>query len=240
MESKSPLPRLLYLARDWRSRAVFRAIEEHCRGEVLDVGGWDFYAKALTRGARFDRWTTLELDESRLIATDDPRVTLVHGDGCAMTFSDASYDTVLNLQVLEHVFEPIRMVKEIARVLRPGGNAIFLIPATSTMHLAPHYHYNFSRFWIEQAMRAAGLEIVELKPLGGVWSTSASHALFFFLHAFRAPGMSDRRIRRPLLFWPLFPLQAAWALVSIPVGLFLGLGDLEEEPNNHLVVVRKR
>ena len=130
MEPKSPLHRLLYLARDWRSRAVFGAIRAHCRGEVLDVGGWDFYATAVTRGAKFERWTTLEVDESRLLDTDDPRVTVVHGDGCAMTFQDASFDTVLNLQVLEHVFEPIRMVHEIARVLRPGGHAIFLVPDT--------------------------------------------------------------------------------------------------------------
>ena len=97
MEPKSPLHRLLYLARDWRSRAVFGAIRAHCRGEVLDVGGWDFYATAVTRGAKFERWTTLEVDESRLLDTDDPRVTVVHGDGCAMTFQDASFDTVLNL-----------------------------------------------------------------------------------------------------------------------------------------------
>ncbi|MBI5363187.1 MAG: class I SAM-dependent methyltransferase [Planctomycetes bacterium] len=240
MEPKSLLHRLLYLARDWRSRAVFRAIREHCRGEVLDVGGWDFYVTAVTRGARFDRWTTLEVDQSRLLVTDDPRVTVVHGDGCGMTFPDASFDTVLNLQVLEHVFEPIRMVHEIARVLRPGGHAIFLVPTTSTMHLAPHYHYNFSRFWIEEVMRRANLEIVELRPLGGVWSSSASHALFYFLQAFRTQGMSDRRIRRPFLFYLLFPVQALWALVSIPIGLVLGLGDLAEEPNNHLVVVRSR
>ena len=239
MEPKSPLSRLLYLARDWRSRAVFGAIREFCRGEVLDVGGWDFHVTAATRGARFDRWTTLEVDQSRLIKSDDPRVTLIHGDGCAMTFPDASFDTVLNLQVLEHVFEPLKMVDEIARVLRPGGHAIFLIPATSTMHLAPHYHYNFSRFWIEAAMERAGLEIVELRPLGGVWSSAASHALFFFLQAFRTKGMTDPRIRRPLLFYLLFPLQAAWALLSIPVQLLLGLGDLAEEPNNHLVVARR-
>lgn len=240
MTPKSPLHRLLYAARDWRSRATFRALKEHCKGDVLDVGGWDFFETAVRRGARFERWTSLEVDPTRLLDTKDPRVTVVHGDGCAMTFADASFDTVLSLQVLEHVFEPIRMVNEIARVLRPGGRAIFLVPTTSTMHLAPHYHSNFSRFWIEEAMQRAGLEIVELTPLGGVWSSASSHALFFFLQAFRMEGMTDRRIRRPVLFYPLFPFQAVWALVTIPVGLFLGLGDLAEEPNNHLVVVRRR
>jgi SAM-dependent methyltransferase len=141
--------------------------------------------------------------------------------------------------VLEHVFEPIRMVEESARVLRPGGKGVFLIPTTSTMHLAPHYHYNFSRFWIREAMRRAGLEIVELRPLGGVWSTFASRLVFFFLQAFRVPGMSDPDIRRGGLFYLLFPLQALVALLAIPLCLFLSLGDLAEEPNNHLVIVRK-
>jgi len=240
MKPKSLLLRLLYVARDLRSRAVFRALRQHCRGEVLDVGGWDFFLTATRQGAQFERWTTLEPDPERLLEIDDARVTLVRGDGCAMSFPDARFDTVLNLQVLEHVFEPIRMVHEIARVLRPGGRAIFLIPTTSTMHLAPHYHGNFSRFWIEEAMRRAGLEIEELEPLGGVWSSAASHALYFFLQAFRVEGMTDRRLKRPLLFYVLFPLQALWALITIPVGLFLGLGDLAEEPNNHLVVARKR
>lgn len=240
MKPKSLVLRLLYLARDLRSRDVFRALREHCRGDVLDVGGWDFFVTAKRKGAEFTRWTTLEPDPERLLEIDDPRVTLVNGDGCAMTLPSASYDTVLNLQVLEHVFEPIKMVNEIARVLKPGGKAIFLIPTTSTMHLAPHYHGNFSRFWIDEAMQRAGLEIVELKPLGGVWSSASSHALYFFLTAFRVEGMTDPRIERPALFYLLFPLQALWALITIPVGLVLGLGDLAEEPNNHLVVVRKR
>ncbi len=124
--------RLLYTARDWRSRAMFDALARHTRGEVLDVGGWDFFLTARRRGFEFERWTTLEPDPARTLAVDDGRVHLVHGDGCAMDFADASFDTVLCIQVLEHVLEPLRMVEEIGRVLRPGGTAVFLIPQTST------------------------------------------------------------------------------------------------------------
>lgn len=239
MKAKSPLLRLLYWARDLRSRALFSALREHCRGEVLDVGGWDFFLTAEAKQVPFERWTTLEHDQDRLLEIKDPRVQVAYGDGCRMSFASESFDTVLNIQVLEHVFEPIRMVEECARVLKPGGKGIFLIPTTSTMHLAPHYHYNFSRFWIREAFARAGLEIVELRPLGGVWSTFASRALFFFLQAFRAPGMTDREIRRNALFYLFFPLQALVAFLMIPLGLILSLGDLAEEPNNHLVIVRK-
>lgn len=239
MKQKSWIVRCLYWARDLRSRALFGALRTHCRGDVLDVGGWDFFLSASRKGVSFDRWTTLEHDAGRLLDVDDPRVSVVHGDGCAMDFPDARFDTVLSVQVLEHVFEPIRMVEEMARVLRPGGALILLVPQTSTMHLAPHYYSNFSRFWIQQALSRTGLERVELRPLGGVWSSAASHLFFFFLQAARVPTMSTPECRRNALFYVLFPFMALYAIVNLPVCLFLALGDLSEEPNNHLVIARK-
>ena len=239
VSGKSTLFKLLYLIRDIRSRALFRVIREHCRGDVLDVGGWDFFLTARDKGASFENWTTLEPTDERLPDVEDPRFQVVRGDGCAMDFEDATYDTVLNVQVLEHVFEPIAMVKEIGRVLRPGGHAIFLIPQTSTTHLAPNYFTNFSRYWIATAMDRAGLEIVEHRPLGGIWSSMASHLVHFPMQAARVDGMSDVAIRRRVLFWLLLPFMMIYAVVSVPICMLFAFGDLEEEPNNHLVVARR-
>lgn len=239
MSQKSPFVKLLYRARDWRSRALFDAILCHGGGDVLDVGGWDFFESVERRGARYASWTSLENDPTRLLKLAAPSLRLVYGDGCALGFRSGSFDTVLCLQVLEHVFEPIRMVEEIGRVLKDGGKAVFLIPQTSSTHLAPHYHQNLSRYWIEQAMARAGLEIVEHRCLGGLWSSTASRFFFFFLQALRFPGMSDPGIRREPLFYLLLPFMALYALLGIPICLLLGLGDLREEPNNHLVVARR-
>jgi SAM-dependent methyltransferase len=112
--------RWLYAARDLRSGVLYAALARHCRGDVLDVGGWDFFLTARKRGLGFERWTTLEHDPERALSPaeiGDERVRLVHGDGCAMDFADASFDTVLCIQVVEHVLEPLRMVSEIGRVL---------------------------------------------------------------------------------------------------------------------------
>ena len=239
MKTRPLLTRLLYRARDFRSRALFRVLREHASGALLDVGGGDFFQSVRDQGLRFTRWTTLEVDARDLPARDDPRLSVVVGDGCALPFAAYSFDTVLSVQVLEHVFEPIRMVQEIGRVLRPGGKAVLLIPQTSTTHLAPHYHGNFSRYWIQTALARADLELVQHLPLGGVWSSMASHQFYFFLQAMRVKGMSDPAIRRSALFWLLLPFMVLWALVSLPVCLFLSLGDLAEEPNNHLVVARR-
>ena len=240
MQRTSLLLRLLYRARDWHSRAMFDAMCRHSRGSVLDVGGWDFFLSARKRGVPFERWTTLERAADRLPAIDDPRFEAVHGDGCRMDFADARFDTVLCIQVLEHVLEPLRLTSEIGRVLRPGGAAILLVPQTGTMHLAPAWYGNLSRFWITEALSRAGLEIVELRPIGGFWSSTASRLLHFFLQSARVRGMSTPECRRGPLFFLLWPLMAVVAFLGIPVCLLLALGDLSEEPENHLVVARRR
>jgi SAM-dependent methyltransferase len=240
MKRKSPTLSLLYRLRDWRSRALFEALRRYSKGSVLDVGGWDFFLTAQGKRVPFEQWTTLEHDRARLPDIDDPRFAVVYGDGCDMDFDDQSFDTAVNVQVLEHVFEPICMVAEIGRVLKHGGHAIFVVPTTSTMHIAPHYHYNFSRYWIEEAMDRAGFDIIELTPLGGVWSSMASHLFFFFFQSVRYEGMSDSKIRRKALFYLLWPFMALFAIVAIPICLVFAQGDLAEEPNNHLVVARRR
>jgi SAM-dependent methyltransferase len=236
---KPPILRLLYTARNWRSRKLFEALARHARGNVLDVGGFDFFVTARERGIPFERWTTLEPSAERAPAIDDPRFQVVRGDGQRMRFADASFDTALAIQVLEHVSDPHAVLREMARVLSPGGCAILLVPQTGTMHFAPQWYGNFSRYWIEDALATAGLEVLEIRPLGGFWSSTASRLGYFFLQSARYEGMSDARCRRSPLFFVLWPFMALFAIMAIPVCMLLSLGDLAEEPENHLAVARK-
>jgi SAM-dependent methyltransferase len=234
----SMLSRVLYRVRNYRSRVLFDMLQRYSSGVVLDVGGWEFVKTIQDRGVNYDEWIVVEPDTDRLYSTG-PNVSLLHGDGCMLGVASNSIDTVVSLQVLEHVFEPIVMMEELARVLKPGGHGVLLLPTTSTMHLAPHFYYNFSRFWIYEAIRRSKLEIVEFKALGGIWSSMASHLVYFVMQAGRAPGMSDRAISRSLAFWLLIPFQVLFALIAFPFCMLFSLGDLQEEPNNHAVVVRK-
>ncbi len=234
--------KILYWLRDLRSKEVFKALEKYCKGDVLDVGGWDFYLTVKNKKINFNSWTTLENvhELNKEIDIDDSRFKLVTGDGCDMKFKDSSFDTVVNIQVLEHIFEPIKMVQEIARVLKPSGYGIFLIPQTGVIHYAPEHYYNFTRFWIDKVMSETGLEILEIKPLGGRWSSVASHLFHFFPQSFRFGGMSTPECKRNLMFYILYPFMALYAIINLPICMIFSLGDLIEEPNNHFVLVRKR
>lgn len=52
----------------------------------------------------------------------------------SLSFANGEFDIVVSQDILEHVFEPEAAVREIARVLRPGGLHVFTIPLKA--HLA--------------------------------------------------------------------------------------------------------
>lgn len=236
---KETIFNILFWFRNIRSKALFVALEKYCSGNVLDVGGGDFYQVVKKRKIKFSTWTTLDPSKKHQSNINDRKFKYIIGDGCQMPFKGNKFDIVLNIQVLEHVFDPLKMISEISRILKPQGYGIFLIPQTCTLHGAPHNYYNFTRFWVEEAMGKNNLKIIELKPLGGIWSSMASHLFYFFFQSMRFFGMSPRECQRNIFFYILYPLMFLYALINIPICLFLSLGDLTEEPNNHLVVVRK-
>jgi SAM-dependent methyltransferase len=237
--NKSFFEKLTFVARNLRSRDVFRALKQYCTGDVLDVGGRDFYEVAKKEKLAFTTWTNLEYFENHIINVDDKKVNTVLGDGCCMPFQNEKFNTILNIQVLEHVMEPLKMMAEMRRVLKTGGYGIFLIPQTSVLHEAPCHYYNFTRYWIEEAAKASKLTIVELRALGGTWSSMASHLVYFFLQVLGTKGLSTSDYKKNAAFYLLCPLMLVYALICIPLCMLLSLGDLTENPNNHLVIVKK-
>ncbi len=234
------ISKILFYIRDWRSLKLFKVLIQYVTGDVLDVGGGKFFDAAKKRGVNFKTWTCLEIDASQVeVNPADDRFKLVVGDGCNMPFSQNQFDVALNIQVLEHVFDPLKMLEEMNRVLKPGGKVILLVPQTSNLHGIPHHYYNFTRYWIARAMADSGFDILLLEPLGGYWSTLASRLFYFFLQGFGHPAMTVPGTKRPFMFYLLFPLMIVTVIVCVPLFLLLSLGDLVEEPNNHLVVARK-
>jgi SAM-dependent methyltransferase len=88
--------------------------------------------------------------------------TFVTYDGTRVPFPDGTFDLVYSSQVLEHVADPRLHLREIARVLRPGGLLI-----GSTSQLEPFHSmsfWNLTPFGFVSLAREAGLRVRELRP----------------------------------------------------------------------------
>jgi SAM-dependent methyltransferase len=93
---------------------------------VLDVGsGTGSLAFALRRRVGDGRIVGIDFSEAYVTyaaeKNTDPRVSFRVADACAMPFSDAAFDRVLSLLVLQFVPGPERAVAEMRRVARPGA-----------------------------------------------------------------------------------------------------------------------
>lgn len=110
----------------------------------------------------------------------------IQSDICCIPLPDASVDAVLCVSVIEHIPRPLEAIKELRRLLRPGGQLIMTAPFVTMTHYAPYHFYSgFTRYFYEEAAREAGLRIIELAPGGNY---------FAFLQTFvsRLPGFAQR------------------------------------------------
>jgi SAM-dependent methyltransferase len=94
----------------------------------------------------------------------------VHYDGDRLPFPDASFDTVLSVQVLEHTPRPDVLLAEMARVLAPDGVLILSAPFSFRLHEEPHDYYRFTPHGLRDLCERAGLVIDEMEPHGSLGS----------------------------------------------------------------------
>lgn len=82
---------------------------------------------------------------------------------------DGSFDVVLCTEVLEHVPDPLATIRELVRVLVPGGTLLITAPLGSGIHQEPHHYYGgFSPYFYRHVFADLGVELVEIKALGGL------------------------------------------------------------------------
>ena len=63
-------------------------------------------------------------------------------DGRRLPFDDNTFDIVTSIEVIEHVFQPGLMLREIKRVLKPDG-ILHITTANKWWPIEPHYHLPF-------------------------------------------------------------------------------------------------
>jgi SAM-dependent methyltransferase len=70
----------------------------------------------------------LDPDSPSLAEHRAPGMPILRGVGERLPFAGESFDLIVCLWVLEHLKEPLTVLGEVRRVLRPGGHFVFLTP----------------------------------------------------------------------------------------------------------------
>ena len=142
---------------DWISREA--------RGRVLDVGC-------------ADRWIESSLgEECEYIGLDYPVTGRdmygakpdLFGDASRLPLVDGCVDTVVMLEVLEHLRNPRAAMAEAARVLVPGGGLLLSMPFLYPIHDSPHDYQRLTKYGLLRDAEAAGFRVDAVRPrLGSI------------------------------------------------------------------------
>lgn len=146
-----------------RARRLLDYLELRAGDRVFDCGcGMGFYLRLLSR-LRQLRLVGLDGNLERLHWAQRERLpaALLSGDIERFPFADGVFDKVLMSEVLEHLRDDRRGLREIYRILKPGGLLALSVP---------HARYPFwwdpiNRVWI-----GLGGAPLRTGPLAGIWS----------------------------------------------------------------------
>jgi SAM-dependent methyltransferase len=88
-----------------------------------------------------------------------------------LPMADGTYDLVLCNQVLEHVPDPLAVLREIRRVLKPGGQAWISAPLFYEEHEVPYDFYRYTQYAWRRMAAEAGFTLESLEWLEGYYGT---------------------------------------------------------------------
>lgn len=127
-------------------------------GKVLDLGGdaRSTYAISLSSEATV---TTVNL-------APETGADIIADLEAPLPIATHSYDAVLLMNVLEHVFEYRALLNECARVLVPGGRAVIIVPYMFPYHASPSDFHRYSKEALTRALITAGFTVDTVTPLG--------------------------------------------------------------------------
>ena len=152
-------------------RKQLTRVAHYIRGDVLDIGGGERtrYKDIFSP----DSFSCLDIYEG-------PGIDIV-ASADDIPLPDESKDSILSTQMLEHVKFPEQCVKEMYRVLKPGGYAVITAPQWNELHAEPIDFWRYTKYGLTELFERNGFTVVEFHQRGGFFSLAAQMTIRYFM-----------------------------------------------------------
>src|SRR3989344_2145582 len=177
------------------------------KGKVIDIGGKKVRKRGLFDIGKYGADVTY----INIAKSDEPDIL---ADAASIPLPDKSFDVAVISELLEHVPDPLAVLKEACRLLKPGGRALITIPFMVGVHSDPYDYGRYTSPFLEKVAREAGFREVKIEEQGAIFAVAG----LMLQHLFLAHKKSWRPIQAPLLKFLMWldkkttkPLLRAWS-----------------------------
>ncbi|WLT38819.1 class I SAM-dependent methyltransferase [Synechocystis sp. B12] len=162
------------------------------KGDLLEVGCGTQPYRSLFTG--LNSYTGVDIESS---CHELPKEVTLY-DGKTLPFVPYSFDWVMSTEVFEHVRHPDILLQSIFNVLRSGGGLFMTVPFLAGVHEPPNDFRRWTIYGLEEELRKAGFEKVQVCPLGN-WHIAMASFLKLYISHVQFPWWT--RFWLPRLTW---------------------------------------
>ena len=192
---------------------------------ILDAGAGESIYKKFFSHCNY-KAIDLAVGESRWNYANLDYVGFLH----EMPIENEMFDAVLCTQVLEHLEWPRESVKEMHRVIKPGGKLYMTVPMAQNEHQVPYDFFRYTSYGLESICKHAGFNDIKITPFGGLWVRWAfelPRAMSIF------PSAGIRSKKPNVLGITLLPVRiATLGIMRLLQMLFLYLERFDKKKND--------
>lgn len=145
-------------------RKLINSLRIPATADILEIGCSAGPLQQILQSDGYQSLTGIDISEKAISLAQQRGVANVSVmDGANLAFADASFDLLIASDVLEHIEDEERAVREWSRVLRPGGCMIVFVPAFQmlwTRHDEVNHHFRrYTGAHLRRVLQQAGLQL---------------------------------------------------------------------------------
>ena len=158
-------------------RLLNKFIDRHQSLEILEIGtGAGFFLDFANENFPNSRFTGLEFDERLLSETAlrAPKASLYQGNAESFELGRNQYDLIVSFQVIEHLYNPVAMIKNVKEHLKSGGVFLLTTPNLSGVgaRLMKERWHGYREDHVSLKSKMDWDELIELHGFSSLYSGS--------------------------------------------------------------------
>lgn len=126
----------------------------HDNDTVLSIGDGPSHYRPL-----FKKFIGFDIDKN--LKTD------LLADIYSIPITNNKINSAMCIQVMEHLKYPAKALKEINRIMKPGGKILITAPQGCALHDEPYDFFRYTPYSLRFLLEESGFEIIDIKPRGG-------------------------------------------------------------------------